>query len=57
MHRSRRRRRPRQLVLTEQDQQVPQWATLPEEIRREIVELLAKLLRAGSAAGEGDDDE
>lgn len=37
----------RQLALTESGQRLPQWTMLPEETRREAIELLVKLLRGG----------
>ena len=57
MNTSKKRRRARQLVLTEQAQELPRWRMLPEECRREVVELLAKLLRAEIAADGEDDNE
>ena len=46
----------RQLALTEQDQRVPRWTTLPEECRREVVALLARLLRSEVVDEEADDE-
>jgi hypothetical protein len=46
MTRGNRRRGARQLELREQPQQSPVWAALPEECRREVVELLVQLLRS-----------
>lgn len=46
----------RQLALTEARQSIPQWAALPEDCRREVVELLAKLLRNEALAEEAGDE-
>jgi hypothetical protein len=46
------KRKARQLALTEREQLVPSWATLPEECRREVVALLARLLRSEAVAGD-----
>jgi len=51
----RRKRGGRQLVLTEQSEESPVWEALPEEVRREVVALLAKLL--SSAVTEGSAEE
>jgi hypothetical protein len=48
-----RKRKGRQLSLTEHSRELPHWATLPVECRREVVELVAKLLRSETIA----DDE
>jgi len=47
----RRKREGRQLALREQGQETPSWSSLPEACRRELVELLAKLI-LGEAVGE-----
>jgi hypothetical protein len=47
---ARRKKTTRQLALAEHDQRLPSWATLPEDCRREVVALLAKLLRSERAA-------
>ena len=52
-----RKRKSRQLALTEQRQDLPHWATLPVECRREVVELVAKLLRRETIADEEVADE
>jgi hypothetical protein len=49
-----RRKAARQLALTERGQTLPQWATLPEETRREVVALLVELLRSH---GDGNAEE
>lgn len=51
------KRKPRQLALTEQGQQIPRWATLPEECRQQVVALIARMLRSELAADEEMDDE
>ena len=51
------KRRARQLALTEREQRIPSWATLPEECRREVVALLVRLLRNDVVATEEVDDE
>jgi hypothetical protein len=57
-NRTNRRRSPRQLELGEKQQRTPIWTTLPERIRLEVVELIARLLRnAAAAASEEDGDE
>lgn len=48
MHEQGRKRKARQLMLTEQVQQIPRWGSLPEESRRLVVELLAMLLQSGA---------
>ena len=50
-------KKPRQLALTEQDEQAPRWATLPEACRRDVVELLMMLFRNEHVAGEESEDE
>jgi hypothetical protein len=50
------RGRSRQLDLTEMARNTPQWSALPEECRREVIELLAKLVR-NEVAGEEKGDE
>jgi hypothetical protein len=57
MQRKRSKRKTRQLALTERDQRTPLWATLPEECRRQIVELLVRLVRNELAVGEEAGDE
>jgi hypothetical protein len=57
MHQARSKRKPRQLALTEQGQETPVWATLPEECRRQVVELLAKLLQSEVVGDVEVDDE
>jgi hypothetical protein len=49
-----RKRKARQLALTEQHQRIPSWTTLPEECRREVVALLARLLR-GEVVSNGEE--
>ena len=52
-----RRKKPtRQLTLAEQDQETPLWSTLPEESRREVVTLLARLLRNEAGTEEVGDE-
>ena len=52
------KRKGRQLGLTEQQQEKPpRWETLPEESRREVVALVAKLLRNEIATTEEVADE
>lgn len=51
------RRGARQLELREQPQQSPVWAELPEERRREVVELLVQLLRSAAGVAEENGDE
>lgn len=41
----RRKREGRQLGLMEQNEATPRWETLPEQVRRDVITLLAKLLR------------
>jgi len=43
-HRAR-RKEARQLALTERQDETPRWETLPEGCRREVVALLARLIR------------
>jgi hypothetical protein len=43
--------------LGEGGQRIPQWTKLPEECRREVIALLAKLLRSEALAAEETDDE
>lgn len=52
-----RKRKGRQLALTEQGQETPRWSTLPIECRREVVELVIKILRNESLAEEEVTDE
>jgi hypothetical protein len=54
-----RRRTPsaRQLALMEAKLRVPHWTMLPEECRREVIELLARLLRNEAVVSEEADDE
>jgi hypothetical protein len=51
-----RKRRDRQLALSEQGQETPPWTTLPIECRREVVALLAKMLRSERAEEEVADE-
>jgi len=51
------KRRRRQLALTEQSQETPRWAALPEDCRREVVALLARLLLGESNQEEEVADE
>jgi hypothetical protein len=57
MAKRKRRAEARQMALGESAQQVPAWTTLPEACRREVIELLAKLLRSEALATEEADDE
>jgi hypothetical protein len=57
MARTKSKKKARQLELTEQRQRLPRWETLPEECRREVVELLGKLLRNEVSASEEATDE
>ena len=45
------------MELREQPQQSPVWAELPEERRREVVELLVQLLRSAAGVAEENGDE
>jgi len=40
------KRKTRQLALTERGQRLPLWSALPDEVRREVVALLAKLMQS-----------
>ena len=52
------KQRGRQLSLTEQRQrELPHWETLPEDCRRELVALLAELLRSAAHAEKEVTDE
>jgi hypothetical protein len=51
------KQRVRQLALTEHRQETPHWETLPEDCRREVVALLAELLRSAACADEEMADE
>jgi predicted Fe-S protein YdhL (DUF1289 family) len=53
----RRKARRRQLGLSESRLEIPQWTTLPEETRREVIALLAALLRSDVLGAEEVDDE
>jgi hypothetical protein len=53
----RRKREGRQLVLTEQSEESPPWGALPEEVRGEVVALLAKLLSSELSTDEEVADE
>jgi len=52
-----RRRTARQMALPEQGAKAPVWSTVPEESRREVVELLMELLRSVAVNDEEDGDE
>jgi len=56
MERTRSKGKARQLQLAERGQRAPQWASLPEECRREVLELLARLLRNEAIAEEVGDE-
>ncbi len=58
MEKTRRRRaHGRQLALTENDVRAPHWTMLPDETRREVIELLVRLIRDEAVAAEEADDE
>jgi len=47
----------RQLALNERGQQVPSWTTLPDECRRAVVALLARLMQSESVANEEESND
>ena len=53
----RRPKRARQLALTEQRLEIPRWESLPMECKREVVSVLAKMLRSALDAKEEVVDE
>jgi hypothetical protein len=57
MENRQRRAEARQIALAEQGQLVPQWVSLPVECRREVLDLLALLLRSEPLADEETGDE
>lgn len=58
MHGNRSKSRARQLGLAEaSNRKTPPWPMLPEECRREVVELLARLVRSEGVAEKEVTDE
>lgn len=56
MHQGHKKKKPRQLALMEQNQQIPRWVSLSDERRREVVDLLAPMLRNDDVTEEVDDE-